>query len=621
MVSFSEVFVSLLIAVVILFIFWSRKRLNYFKDRNVPYLKSIPFLGAFSNTIIGKSGLYESTEELYYNEKFADEPFYGIFMFHKPSILIKEPEIIKNILIKDFQSFRNHRAGSGDHDPLGIYNLYSAKDAVWTTMRKKLSTFFSTSHIKNTFSILDKISDEMMRTINEKFHRNESESIDIELKEIISLYMIDFIVSTAFEVEANALKNPESEFRRLGQMLFTFTFQRGIEFTSLFLLPEIMKYINCKFFTKDGTEFIKKSITYIMSEREKSKDKRNDLIDTLLKIKNTCSEIEDGTPLTMDMLIAQAGIFFSAGFETTSTTTTHALYEIAKNECIQQKVRHEIAIALDKIDGKLTFENIMHETPYLYQVLQETLRIYPIIPMIDRECTNPNGYSLNPYSDFVIPFKMPIYIPVYENEEISEFLSNIPTSNTVTSTFIDDVKFDANPQNTFDMRGTQKSFADYYLERYNIKLKDLNQPLLISNPKARNIRGGHTDPVILIPELCVATGLTDAMRTNFHMMRAMGEYTRLNPFNRAKVLKEFSRQINQSEASQDVLESFGLSLYKNDERFRGICMKLESVNGHGIKDNCLLISEDKSNKFFGSVFTNLPSLNMFKELVLNNNEE
>ncbi|KAG5671568.1 hypothetical protein PVAND_001761 [Polypedilum vanderplanki] len=402
MVSFSEVFVSLLIAVVVLFIFWSRKRLNYFKDRN---LKSIPFLGAFSNTII-------------------DEPFYGIFMFHKPSILIKEPEIIKNILIKDFQSFRNHRAGSGDHDPLGIYNLFSAKDAVWTTMRKKLSTFFSTSHIKNTFSILDKISDEMMRTINEKIHKNESESIDIKLKEIISLYMIDVIVSTAFGVEANALKNPESEFRRLGQMLFTFTFQRGVEFTSLFLLPEIMKYINCKFFTKDGTEFIKKSITYIMSEREKSKDKRNDFIDTLLEIKNTCSEIEDGTPLTMDMLIAQAGIFFSAGFETTSTTTTHALYEIAKNECIQQKVRHEIAMVLDKIDGKLTFENIMHETPYLYQVLQETLRIYPIISMIDRECTNPNGYSLNPYSDFVIPFKMPIYIPVYGLHRDQKYFDN-----------------------------------------------------------------------------------------------------------------------------------------------------------------------------------------------------
>ncbi|XP_070496280.1 methylmalonic aciduria and homocystinuria type D homolog, mitochondrial [Chironomus tepperi] len=62
------------------------------------------------------------------------------------------------------------------------------------------------------------------------------------------------------------------------------------------------------------------------------------------------------------------------------------------------------------------------------------------------------------------------------------------------------------------------------------------------------------------------------------------------------------------------------SLYKNDERFRGLCMKLESIKGFGNKDSCLLISEDKSPKFSGSVFTNLPSIEMFKELVLEEDE-
>lgn len=58
------------------------------------------------------------------------------------------------------------------------------------------------------------------------------------------------------------------------------------------------------------------------------------------------------------------------------------------------------------------------------------------------------------------------------------------------------------------------------------------------------------------------------------------------------------------------------SLYKNDERFRGLCMKLEEIKGFGAKETCLLISEDKSAKFSGSVFTNLPSMEMYKELVL-----
>jgi hypothetical protein len=62
------------------------------------------------------------------------------------------------------------------------------------------------------------------------------------------------------------------------------------------------------------------------------------------------------------------------------------------------------------------------------------------------------------------------------------------------------------------------------------------------------------------------------------------------------------------------------SLYKNDERFRGLCMKMENVKGFGAKDHCLLIAEDKSSKFSGSVFTNLPSMEMFKELVLDEDE-
>ncbi|KAG5672135.1 hypothetical protein PVAND_002289 [Polypedilum vanderplanki] len=166
----------------------------------------------------------------------------------------------------------------------------------------------------------------------------------------------------------------------------------------------------------------------------------------------------------------------------------------------------------------------------------------------------------------------------YRSEFQREVVGTVVMTPYNSKTYrIDDVKFDANPRNTFDMRGTQKSFADYYLERYNIKLKDLNQPLLISNPKARDIRGGRTDPVILIPELCVATGLTDAMRTNFHMMRAMGEYTRLNPFNRAKVLKEFSRRINQSEASQDVLESFGLEMERDLVQLGGRVINPEKI--------------------------------------------
>lgn len=38
------------------------------------------------------------------------------------------------------------------------------------------------------------------------------------------------------------------------------------------------------------------------------------------------------------------------------------------------------------------------------------------------------------------------------------------------------------------------------------RIRDLNQPLLLSQPKARDRRAGQEGPIILVPELCYTTG-------------------------------------------------------------------------------------------------------------------
>lgn len=53
------------------------------------------------------------------------------------------------------------------------------------------------------------------------------------------------------------------------------------------------------------------------------------------------------------------------------------------------------------------------------------------------------------------------------------------------------------------------------LQRYDKVIRDPRQPLLISKAKARDVRGGEDSNILLIPELCRATGITDPMRANF----------------------------------------------------------------------------------------------------------
>lgn len=74
------------------------------------------------------------------------------------------------------------------------------------------------------------------------------------------------------------------------------------------------------------------------------------------------------------------------------------------------------------------------------------------------------------------------------------------------------------PQSTFPL-GKDKietSYADYFKQKYGLRIKETNQPLVISKDKKTN------KEIALMPELCNLTGLTDGMRANFGLMKQLG---------------------------------------------------------------------------------------------------
>lgn len=67
----------------------------------------------------------------------------------------------------------------------------------------------------------------------------------------------------------------------------------------------------------------------------------------------------------------------------------------------------------------------------------------------------------------------------------------------------------------FSTQFIQKKKFVFHSQRYNIIIRDPNQPLIVSKSKAKDVRSGADDSVSLIPELCRATGITDKMRACF----------------------------------------------------------------------------------------------------------
>ncbi|XP_071572629.1 cytochrome P450 6l1-like isoform X2 [Temnothorax nylanderi] len=95
------------------------------------------------------------------------------------------------------------------------------------------------------------------------------------------------------------------------------------------------------------------------------------------------------------------------GFETSAATAMFALYELAYHQDIQDKVREKIDETLAK-HGNLIYD-AANEMTYLHKVINETLRKYPPLPMLNRICTK----EINlPTTNIYLPKGTLITIPV-----------------------------------------------------------------------------------------------------------------------------------------------------------------------------------------------------------------
>ncbi|CAB4062070.1 AUB [Lepeophtheirus salmonis] len=170
---------------------------------------------------------------------------------------------------------------------------------------------------------------------------------------------------------------------------------------------------------------------------------------------------------------------------------------------------------------------------------------------------------------------------------------------------IDDIDWNTTPSSTFPKRdGSSMSFSDYYRERYNITIKDLKQPLLISLPRERDRRGGNMDKnqrIMLVPELCYMTGLSESQRSNFSLMKSLGEYTRQDPANRCSSLKKFSQRLLSSPSVKEELKKWNIELDEKLRTFQGRSLPPEVIlEGSGKK-----ISYPVENADWGSTFRNM----------------
>uniref|UniRef100_A0AAG5DT78 Cytochrome P450 n=1 Tax=Anopheles atroparvus TaxID=41427 RepID=A0AAG5DT78_ANOAO len=419
----------LLAALLLVIAYFGWRKQNYWNRVGVPYIPEIPVIGNFSTIFLQCHSTFSYIEHIYHHTRTRASDFFGVNIFIRPALVIRNPALIKKITCTDASLFLNRQMCADQfHDAIGYYNLIMIKDPLWKQLRGLLSPSVTSAKLKRMERFIEKVGDDMVASLDvlPKVRPNARET---EFKELCARFTTDVIASTFFGMQANSLKDEASEFRYYGRKIFEYGPARGMTMASFFFMPELVPYLRLKLFPRDTEAFLKTVIQQEIARREQNNENRGDFIDSMIALKNNNATIgvTEKIPLQGDILVAQAATFYMASFETTSSVLSFALYELTKNPDVQARLREEIRSMIDKYGKIIPYEALTNEMPYLGMVISETARLYPVLPFLERQCTLPEGvtgYKLEPFHDFVIPNGMPVLIPIYAIHRDPQFFPN-----------------------------------------------------------------------------------------------------------------------------------------------------------------------------------------------------
>ncbi|CAD7012841.1 unnamed protein product [Ceratitis capitata] len=374
-----------------------KRHYTYWQRRGVPQVTPRYVVGNVERAAGGQVQLRYFNQRLYEEYK-QSRPFVGMYIFFTRAALILDLDVIRDICISKFSNFQDRGVFANPRDDPLTGHLFRLEGAQWRAMRNKLTPVFSSGNMKFMFPTVVQVGSELVHACRRAIEENLSEG-NIEMKELCARYTTDVIGTCAFGIECNSLRDPQAEFRRRGHAVFAEPRHTQLVQTFMLMNPDWARRMRLKFFPDHIIQFYVDVVRQTVELRQREKIKRNDFMDLLIALKADDERLSlnsDGIDLsqglTLLQMVSQAFVFFVAGFDTSSTTMSLCLYELALNETIQQKARAEIERVLVAYNNQLTYE-ALNEMQYLEQTVDETLRKYPVVPYLVRKAKE----------DYVVP--------------------------------------------------------------------------------------------------------------------------------------------------------------------------------------------------------------------------
>lgn len=303
----------------------------------------------------------------------------GLYLinFLNPYVVVHHPETVKVVLKA---AGRKPKVYSYTINWLGD-GLLCSNGKKWHRNRKLLTPTFNFESLKHYIKYNNKATDIFLDKLTTFAKTRDS----FEIISFASNLSLDIILRCIFSYESDLQIKGENHF-----------YTKAItELARLWIKRQFepWKHLDIIYWsTKDGKAFSKNcdlindfAVNMIMERRHlmtnapDEADKYHDFLDTLLRSKDA-----DGVGLSDDEIKDEVNTFTAAGYETTSSAISWALYNLALHPDHQKMCQKEIDTLTKTSTDDYMCWNDLQELPYLTKCIQESMRLCGV-PYVERE--------------------------------------------------------------------------------------------------------------------------------------------------------------------------------------------------------------------------------------------
>ena len=327
---------------------------------------------------------------------------FRVTSFLGQATMLGSPELVRQVLVDRAAHYQEKSRAYAVLRILMGNGLVTSEGEFWRGQRKLVQPAFHRRRLEGLFAMMvDRVSEAVVRL---KPVAAAGQALD--LAPLLSQLTLDIIARAMFSSD---VQGAAAEVSRHIAILNEHAL-RLLRSPWLFLLPRRFPTP----FTRvqyGSLRALNEIVRGIIQSRRRQPAAHDDLLSMLL----SATEEGTGRGMTDDQLKDEVMTIFVAGHETTANAMAWLLYLVSQHPEIEARLWAEVDQRWPA--GALTAAGL-GAFPYVQQVIEESLRVYPTIWSIGRRCTTEDELG-----GFRIPVGMNVVIPIFHFHHSERFWS------------------------------------------------------------------------------------------------------------------------------------------------------------------------------------------------------